>query len=106
MEDAVYEKLKAGELPYMAKYSKEFNNLVKSMVRPDMISRPSAARIANSSVLRSVSGSKTTNSTYGRSNLELYKELQATRTKLRELESLVAKSAASKKRAVGKGSKK
>ena len=46
LEDLEYENLKAGQLPYLDGYSKDFNSLLKAMVNPDPRARPSGARRA------------------------------------------------------------
>ena len=80
LEDQEYEKLKAGQLPYLDGYSKDFNNLLLSMVHPNPRARPSAAKLASLQTLRG------TNSSNNKSRSQLYQELKETKAKLRLLE--------------------
>jgi len=87
LEDVEYEKLKSGQLPYLDGYSKDFNNLLKSMVNPDAFTRPSATKLAS---LQSLRG---TNSSNNKSRSRLYQELKDTKAKLRLLEQQLGTSA-------------
>ena len=80
LEDQEYEKLKAGQLPYLDGYSKDFNNLLKAMVHPNPRARPSANKLASLQTLRG------TNSSNNKSRSQLYQELKETKAKLRLLE--------------------
>merc|ERR1719266_1605195 len=105
LEDLEYENLKAGQLPYLEGYSKDFNNLLKAMVNPDPLARPSASKLAS---LQSLRG---TNSSNNKSRSQLYQELKETKTKLRQLEQQLGvqasdtpkSSVSSKSRLVGRG---
>merc|ERR1719266_1156383 len=87
LEDMEYEKLKSGQLPYLDGYSKDFNNLLKSMVNPDPFARPSATKLATMQSLRG------TNSSNNKSRSQLYQELKDTKAKLRLLEQQLGTSA-------------
>jgi wee1-like protein kinase len=87
LEDMEYEKLKSGQLPYLDGYSKDFNNLLKSMVNPDSFARPSATKLATMQSLRG------TNSSNNKSRSQLYQELKDTKAKLRLLEQQLGTSA-------------
>merc|ERR1712025_72833 len=87
LEDQEYEKLKAGQLPYLDGYSKDFNNLLKAMVHPDPRARPSANKLASLQTLRG------TNSSNNKSRSRLYQELKETKAKLRLLEQQLGQSA-------------
>lgn len=87
LEDMEYEKLKSGQLPYLDGYSKDFNNLLKSMVNPDPFARPSATKLATMQSLRG------TNSSNNKSRSRLYQELKDTKAKLRLLEQQLGTSA-------------
>merc|ERR1719219_541060 len=105
LEDLEYENLKAGQLPYLEGYSKDFNNLLKAMVNPDPRARPSASKLAS---LQSLRG---TNSSNNKSRSQLYQELKETKAKLRLLEQQLGQATAdtpkasvsSKSRLVGRG---
>lgn len=86
LEDQEYEKLKAGQLPYLDGYSKDFNNLLKAMVHPDPRARPSANKLASLQTLRG------TNSSNNKSRSQLYQELKETKAKLRLLEQQLGQS--------------
>jgi len=73
----LYERLKSGDLPYLDNYSKEFNNLLKSMVSGEHMARPTAARLLTNTTL--IPGINKTRS-------QLCKELQAARDKVAMLE--------------------
>jgi len=77
MDDSKYENIKGGDLPYLDMYSRDFNNLIRSMVNPDPLLRPSAAKILTSGFL---------NPGINKSRHQLYKELKETREKLFLLE--------------------
>ena len=105
LEDLEYENLKAGQLPYLDGYSKDFNSLLKAMVNPDPRARPSASKLAS---LQSLRG---TNSSNNKSRSQLYQELKETKAKLRLLEQQLGvqasdtpkSSMSSKSRLVGRG---
>ena len=44
-EGDLYEPIKKGELPYLPNYSKKFNNLLSSMVKPKPTERPTASKL-------------------------------------------------------------
>jgi wee1-like protein kinase len=88
LEDSMYENLKAGQLPYLEGYSKDFNNLLKALVNPDPLARPSASKLAS---LQSLRG---TNSSNNKSRSQLYQELKETKAKLRLLEQQLGTSSA------------
>jgi len=77
MDDGNYENIKKGNLPYLSRYSQEFNNLLRSMVNPDPRSRPSAAKIMAGNFL---------NPGLNKSSVQLYNELRETKEKLHLLE--------------------
>jgi len=81
LDDPNYENIKRGDLPYMDRYSKDFNNLVKSLVNPDPISRPSANKLLANCIL---------NPGMNKTRSQLYKELKETREKLLLLEQQVS----------------
>lgn len=95
----LYAKLRSGNPPPMEGYSDEFNALIKSMLSPDVMVRPSASRLVSHQLVKSV-----INKT--RSNLDLYKELRDTRMKLKELEKTLATANLKKKLLVGRGARK
>jgi len=77
LDDANYENIKRGKLPYLKYYSEDFNNLITSMVHPDPAMRPTATRVlANTE----------TNPGMNKSRSQLCKELKETREKLLMLE--------------------
>lgn len=78
LEDSTYERIKSGDLPFVEGYSKEFNQLIKSMVSKDEKLRPSASKIVTHPFLRSNVMSK--------SRSQLYKELKETKARIRQLE--------------------
>merc|ERR1719203_729890 len=80
LDDPDYEKIKRGDLPYLNRYSREFNSLVRILVNPDPSSRPSAHHILSNSIL---------NPGMNKTRSQLYKELKETREKLLVLEKQV-----------------
>lgn len=80
LEDPAYERIKSGDLPEVEGYSKDFNTLLRNMVHPDPMVRPSAHRLSNMQCLRG------TNSGSTKSRTQLYEELIDTKERLKRLE--------------------
>ena len=79
----LYERLKNGDLPYLEGYSREFNNLLKSMIHPDPVARPAASKILTNTTL---------NPSMNKSRSQLYKELREYKEKVAMLELQLATS--------------
>ena len=77
MDDSKYENIHGGDLPYLDMYSREFNNLLRSMVNPDPRCRPSAAKIFAGRFL---------NPGMNKSSVQLYHERRETKEKIYLLE--------------------
>lgn len=88
LDDPNYENIKRGELPFLDRYSRDFNNLVKSLVNPDPVSRPSANKLLANCIL---------NPGMNKTRSQLYKELKETREKLLALEQQVSQVEVGKK---------
>eukprot|EP00096_Caligus_rogercresseyi_P001014 TRINITY_DN115_c2_g1_i4.p1 TRINITY_DN115_c2_g1~~TRINITY_DN115_c2_g1_i4.p1 ORF type:complete len:700 (+),score=275.41 TRINITY_DN115_c2_g1_i4:2145-4244(+) len=82
MDDSVmYDQIKRGELPYLDAYSKEFNQVLRSMISPDPNARPSPTKLMNIF---------THNSNHSvKSRSQLCKELKDSEARIRELEELL-----------------
>jgi len=80
LDDPNYENIKRGDLPYLEMYSREFNALIRSLVSPDPVARPTAAKLLASALL---------NPCMNKSRSQLYKELKETREKLMRLEQVL-----------------
>jgi len=80
LDDVNYESIKNGDIPYLTRYSREFNNLLRSMVNPEPMCRPSAANILAGTFL---------STGINKSSDQLYHELTETRQKLQVLEQML-----------------
>jgi len=85
-DGALYERLKIGDLPYLEGYSREFNNLLKNMVHPDPLARPTASKLLTNSSL---------NPSMNKTRSQLYKELREYKEKVARLELQLATSSGS-----------
>ena len=74
-EDSLYENIRRGELPYLANYSKRFNNILKSMISVRPHDRPSASKLLKQIAVMN----KKTES-------QLSRELRASQKRLEELQ--------------------
>jgi len=81
LDDPNYENIKRGDLPYLERYSRDFNNLIRSLVNPDPVSRPSANKLLANCIL---------NPGMNKTRSQLYKELKETKEKLLLLEQQVS----------------
>ena len=78
VDSGLYEELRRGELPHLPRYSRRFNSLLQSMVRPQPGDRPAAAKL-----LKQVSIMNK------KSEIQLCKELRASQKRLEELQNLL-----------------
>ncbi|CAB4069490.1 WEE1 [Lepeophtheirus salmonis] len=82
MDDPVmYDRIKRGDLHYLDNYSKEFNQVLRSMVSPDPAARPSPSKLMTIFL---------NNSNYAvKSRSQLCKELKDSEARIRQLEELL-----------------
>jgi len=73
-DDPEYEMIRDGRLPYLEKYSRQFNSFLSNMVTPDPSLRPSSSSLVKHSFLHKRNTKTSIN-----------KELQETRKKLEEM---------------------
>merc|ERR1711976_429799 len=80
-EGDLYEEIRRGELPYLANYSKRFNNMLSSMISIRPHDRPSAIKLLKQI---SVMNMKTES--------QLSRELKASQKRLEELQKAILQS--------------
>jgi len=73
-EDPEYEMIRDGRLPYLEKYSRQFNSFLSTMVTPDPSLRPSSSSLVKHSFLHKRS-----------TKTSIKKELQETRKRLEDM---------------------
>jgi len=105
------------ELPYLVRYSRDFNNLIRSLLNPDPIFRPSANQLWANCIFNDDDADDIINPGINMTQSQLEKELKETREKILLLEQQVSQVEAGKenminlnkqggKRLVGRGTDK